>query len=118
MWCDALLSCKVSSCHCDVLHLLRMTWRIKCIRCFSFTPGNSQSDYDTVVHAFYSCWQSYFTRKPYYWVDKYDLRDAPNRRVQRLMEKENKKLRDAAKKQRNETVKVRMLLSKFNCISV
>ena len=72
----------------------------------SLSVGNSQSDYDDVVHAFYAFWQSYFTRKPYYWVDKYDLRDAPNRRVQRLMEKENKKLRDAAKKQRNETVKV------------
>ena len=31
---------------------------------------------------------------------------APNRRVQRLMEKENKKLRDTAKKERNETVRV------------
>ena len=31
---------------------------------------------------------------------------APNRRVQRLMEKENKKLRSAAKKKRNETVRV------------
>ncbi len=33
---------------------------------------------------------------------------APNRRVQRLMEKENKKLRDAAKKKRNEAVRVSM----------
>ena len=32
---------------------------------------------------------------------------APNRRVQRLMEKENKKLRETAKKKRNETVRVR-----------
>lgn len=31
---------------------------------------------------------------------------APNRRVVRAMEKENKKVRDAAKKKRNETVKV------------
>ena len=31
---------------------------------------------------------------------------APNRRVQRLMEKENKKLRSAARKKRNETVRV------------
>ncbi len=39
----------------------------------------------------------------------HDLRDAPNRRVQRLMEKENKKLREAAKKKTNETVRVRII---------
>ena len=33
-------------------------------------------------------------------------RQAPNRKVQRLMEKENKKERSAAKKKRNETVRV------------
>ena len=40
------------------------------------------------------------------WVEKYDLREAPERRVRRLMEAENKKLRDAAKKERNEEVRV------------
>jgi len=41
------------------------------------------------------------------WEDEYELKQAPNRRVQRAMEKENKKLRDAAKKKRNEVVRVR-----------
>ena len=36
----------------------------------------------------------------------HDLKYAPNRRVQRAMEKENKKLRDAAKKKQNEVVRV------------
>lgn len=67
--------------------------------------GTSSSDYDEIVQPFYAHWQSYSTLKSYVWVEKYDLRDAPNRRVQRLMEKDNKKLRDAAKKERNEEVR-------------
>ena len=42
-------------------------------------------------------------------MNKFDLRDAPNRRVQRAMEKENKKIREAAKRERNETVRVSQL---------
>ena len=48
--------------------------------------GNSKSAYDEVVHLFYGFWQSYSTPKPYYWLDKYDIKDAPNRKVQRMME--------------------------------
>ncbi|KAL3227349.1 hypothetical protein MRX96_048781 [Rhipicephalus microplus] len=39
------------------------------------------------------------------WLDQYDIRTAPNRRVVRLMERENRKLRDAARRQRNEEVR-------------
>ncbi|XP_064384810.1 dnaJ homolog subfamily C member 21-like isoform X2 [Halichondria panicea] len=67
--------------------------------------GDSTSDYESVVHSFYSYWQSFTTHKSYAWEDMHDLRDAPNRRVQRLMEKENKKLREAAKRKTNETVR-------------
>ena len=69
--------------------------------------GTSSSDYEEVVQPFYAYWQSYATLKSYVWVEKYDIRDAPNRRVQRLMEKDNKKLRDAAKKERNEEKQTR-----------
>ena len=58
------------------------------------------------VHLFYSYWQSFSTCKSYAWEDKYELKQAPNRRVQRMMEKDNKKMRDAAKKKRNEVVRV------------
>lgn len=67
--------------------------------------GTSLSDYDEVVQPFYAHWQSYSTLKSYVWLDRYDLREAPNRRVQRLMEKDNKKIRDGAKKERNEEVR-------------
>ena len=39
--------------------------------------------------------------------DKWDSRDAPNRRVKRLVDKENKKARDAARKEY--TLSVRQL---------
>ncbi|XP_033112030.1 dnaJ homolog subfamily C member 21-like [Anneissia japonica] len=60
--------------------------------------GNSKSDYEEVVHIFYAYWQSYSSSRSFVWVEKYDTREAPNRQISRLMEKDNKKLRDKAKK--------------------
>lgn len=67
--------------------------------------GKSDSPYDEVVHEFYAYWQSYCTAKTYVWEAMYDIQTAPNRRVTRLMEKENKKLRDQLRKKRNEEVR-------------
>jgi len=69
--------------------------------------GNGSSSYDDVVRPFYAYWQSYCTLRPYSWLDKFNietLKEVP-RRVQRLMERDNKKLRDAGKKQRNEEIR-------------
>lgn len=72
-----------------------------------FVPefGESTSDYDETVKPFYSYWLGYCTKKSYAWKEKYDIREAPNRPTQRLMEKENKKLRDSARRSRNEEVR-------------
>ncbi|XP_071322144.1 dnaJ homolog subfamily C member 21 isoform X4 [Trachinotus anak] len=71
-----------------------------------FPPfGDSQSDYDTVVHVFYGYWQSFCTRKNFAWKEEYDTRQASNRWEKRAMEKENKKTRDKARKERNELVR-------------
>ncbi|XP_061554602.1 dnaJ homolog subfamily C member 21 [Phycodurus eques] len=67
--------------------------------------GDSQSDYDTVVHAFYGYWQSFCTRKNFAWKEEYDTRQASNRWEKRAMEKENKKTRDKVRKERNELVR-------------
>lgn len=67
--------------------------------------GDSQSSYVEIVHKFYAYWQSYSTKRSFVWLEPYDVRDAPNRRVARLIEKENKKIRDKAKKERNEQVR-------------
>ncbi|XP_018121922.1 dnaJ homolog subfamily C member 21 isoform X2 [Xenopus laevis] len=67
--------------------------------------GDSQSDYDTVVHLFYAYWQSFCTVKNFAWKEEYDTRQGSNRWEKRAMEKENKKVRDKARKERNELVR-------------
>ncbi|KAM6902290.1 dnaJ homolog subfamily C member 21 [Xenentodon cancila] len=67
--------------------------------------GNSESDYDTVVHVFYGYWQSFCTRKNFAWKEEYDTRQASNRWEKRAMEKENKKTRDKARKERNDLIR-------------
>ncbi|CAE1281569.1 DNAJA5 [Acanthosepion pharaonis] len=67
--------------------------------------GYSDSNYQEVVNKFYGYWSSYCTAKSYVWKDKYDIREAPDRRTRRMIEAENKKFRDAAKKERNEEVR-------------
>lgn len=70
------------------------------------TFGDSESDYADEVHEFYAAWGAYSTRMTFVWVDKYDKNEAPNRRVMRLIEKENKKERDKNRRKRNEIVHV------------
>ncbi|XP_065730553.1 dnaJ homolog subfamily C member 21 isoform X1 [Phocoena phocoena] len=69
------------------------------------TFGDSQSDYDTVVHPFYAYWQSFCTQKNFAWKEEYDTRQASNHWEKRAMEKENKKIRDKARKEKNELVR-------------
>ncbi|XP_064498095.1 dnaJ homolog subfamily C member 21 isoform X2 [Pseudopipra pipra] len=69
------------------------------------TFGYSQSDYDTVVHPFYAYWQSFCTQKNFAWKEEYDTRKASNRWEKRAMEKENKKTREKARKERNELIR-------------
>ncbi|KAL4097712.1 hypothetical protein QTP88_022441 [Uroleucon formosanum] len=68
------------------------------------TFGRSDSDYTDIVRPFYNFWCGFNTHKPFGWLDEYDIRQAPNRRVVKLMEKENKKIRDKAKKERNDKI--------------
>ncbi|KAK2193351.1 hypothetical protein NP493_15g05021 [Ridgeia piscesae] len=67
--------------------------------------GDSLSSYEEVVGPFYAFWESYCTAKSYVWEEQHDTRQAPNRLVRRAMEAENKKLRDKARKERNEEVR-------------
>ncbi|KKF93902.1 hypothetical protein CFO_g3747 [Ceratocystis platani] len=67
--------------------------------------GTAKSDYDTVVRPFYSIWANFSSRKTFAWADKHRLSDAPDRRVRRLMEKENQKLRQDALREFNESVR-------------
>ena len=71
--------------------------------------GKSDSDYETVVGPFYAFWLAYCTPRSFVWCEKHDSREATDRYARRLMEKENKKHRDKAKKERNEEIRVEFL---------
>ncbi|KAL1810743.1 hypothetical protein ACET3Z_020808 [Daucus carota] len=66
--------------------------------------GNLKSPY-TQVNAFYGYWLGFVTVMDFVWVDEYDSKAGENRKVRRLMEEENKKLRKKAKREYNETVR-------------
>ncbi|CAI5729359.1 unnamed protein product [Peronospora destructor] len=59
--------------------------------------GDANTSTEDVIY-FYQHWKSYTTQRSFAWTDEYKTADAPTRLVRRVMEKENTKLRDAAKK--------------------
>ncbi|ROV89331.1 hypothetical protein VMCG_09621 [Cytospora schulzeri] len=67
--------------------------------------GSSTDDYDSVAKPFYSAWSGFATAKSFSWKEKWRLAEAPDRRVRRLMEKENKKMRDEAIRDFNDAVR-------------
>lgn len=54
---------------------------------------------------FYQFWTSFSSRKSFAWKDQYSLREASDRRVRRLMEKDNKRARENARREYNETIR-------------
>eukprot|EP00980_Cylindrotheca_fusiformis_P022538 scaffold9425_cov97-Cylindrotheca_fusiformis.AAC.2 len=66
--------------------------------------GTADSEW-SYVQNFYQHWESFVSALNFAWEDKYNvMEDAPNRRVRRLMEDENRKARRAAKKTYNQDV--------------
>ncbi|KAB8236706.1 hypothetical protein ETB97_003086 [Aspergillus alliaceus] len=68
------------------------------------TFGN-RDDTEETVRSFYAIWGSFSTKKSFAWKDIYRYSEAPDRRVRRLMEKENKRLREEAIREFNEAVR-------------
>ncbi|KAI1646200.1 DnaJ-domain-containing protein [Daldinia loculata] len=62
-------------------------------------------DGDSVAKAFYGRWSNFSTKLSFTWKNKWRLSDAPDRRVRRLMEKENKKFREDAAREFNDAVR-------------
>lgn len=56
------------------------------------------------VRAFYQFWGQFGSRKCFAWKDLHDTRHAKDRRMKRLLEKENKRARDAARREYNEAI--------------
>mmetsp|Transcript_9436 Transcript_9436/g.19621 ORF Transcript_9436/g.19621 Transcript_9436/m.19621 type:complete len:482 (+) Transcript_9436:185-1630(+) len=68
--------------------------------------GNSKSDWED-ISAFYAAWEAFSSCLSYAWEDiyhLYDIKEAPNRRIRRLMEEDNRKKRKTAKKERIDEV--------------
>lgn len=67
--------------------------------------GGPLDAHDEVVRPFYAAWNGFATKKTYAWKDRYRLSEAPDRRVRRLMERENRKLRDEGIREFNDAVR-------------
>lgn len=68
--------------------------------------GDSKSNTTHDVRQFYATWMGFSSAKSFSWRDQWKYTEAPDRRVKRAMEKENKKIRDAGRREFNDTVKV------------
>ena len=68
--------------------------------------GEAEAPWET-VRAFYNHWSGFVTLKTFAWADAYNLNEADNRKVRRLMDEENKKLRKAEQREFNDAVRAR-----------
>ncbi|KZT29926.1 DnaJ-domain-containing protein [Neolentinus lepideus HHB14362 ss-1] len=59
----------------------------------------------TAARTFYNFWTNFATSKEFEWMEVWDLSTAPDRRVRRTMERDNKKARDDARREYNDTVR-------------
>ncbi|KAK0480286.1 DnaJ domain-containing protein [Armillaria novae-zelandiae] len=71
---------------------------------WAWTPAQKGEDLPA-ARTFYNVWINFITNKDFSWCDQWNLAEAPDRRVRRLMEKENKKARDDARRDYNDTVR-------------
>ena len=69
------------------------------------TFGASGDDFDCTVWPFYTRWSHFSTKKSFAWKDAYRYSEAPDRRVRRFMEKENKRLRETGIRDFNDAVR-------------
>jgi DnaJ family protein A protein 5 len=67
--------------------------------------GSSTDDYEDAVKPFYRVWMNFSTQKTFSWRDEYRASDAPDRATRRLIEKENKRLRDEGIREFNDAVR-------------
>uniref|UniRef100_A0A182W8W9 DnaJ homolog subfamily C member 21 n=1 Tax=Anopheles minimus TaxID=112268 RepID=A0A182W8W9_9DIPT len=67
--------------------------------------GNSQSDYETIVRLFYGYWEGFCTKKSYAWLNPHNVAEIRDRRILKAIEKDNKKVQQKARKERNEEIR-------------
>ena len=67
--------------------------------------GGADDSYNDVVKPFYAMWNGFATKKTFSWMDIYRYSEAPDRRVRRMMEKENRRFREEGIKEFNDAVR-------------
>jgi len=67
--------------------------------------GAAKDDYEDLVKPFYRVWMNFSTKKTFSWRDAYRSSDAPDRATRRLIDKENKRLRDEGIREFNDAVR-------------
>lgn len=65
--------------------------------------GTGSSDW-ALVSNFYTMWESFSSCRAFAWADKYNTKDAEDRRMRRAMDDENKKARRVAKRRFNDDI--------------
>ena len=74
--------------------------------------GHAKDGYEDVVRPFYAIWNGFATKKNFSWEDVYRYSEAPDRRVRRMMEKENKRFRDEGVAKFNNAVRCLVAFAK------
>ncbi|KAL4268275.1 DnaJ-domain-containing protein [Pleurotus pulmonarius] len=64
-----------------------------------------KNDSPEAARHFYNGWMNFATSKDFAWMDQWNLSEAPDRRIRRAMEKDNKKARDNARREYNDTIR-------------
>lgn len=67
--------------------------------------GRRDDSNEDVVRPFYAMWSGFATAKSFSWKDVYRYSEAPDRRARRMMEKENKRIRDDGIREFNDAVR-------------
>ena len=67
--------------------------------------GSSRDSYEGSVRVFYAAWTAFSTKKTFSWKNVFRYSEAPDRRVRRMMEKENKRFRDEGIREFNDAVR-------------
>lgn len=67
--------------------------------------GGADDDYEDIVKPFYRVWINFSTKKTFSWRDAYKSSDVPDRATRRVIDKENKRLRDEGIREFNDAVR-------------
>ena len=67
--------------------------------------GHAKDPWEDVVRPFYATWNGFATKKSFSWEDVHRFSEAPDRRVRRMMEKENKRFRQVGVREFNDAVR-------------